>query len=450
MNSTSKISIALFFIGLLLIIWRISIPNTLYDNEYLFLIFCYYIASIAYIVCIKQYLFDIFHPIHIVTFLYLSLFIFTPVTFININQTDCHGVNVMPGCIKGTVIFLVGYLTFLCGYNVPFINRRIYRVANSPKYNSHSLLKTSFILWNIGFCIQVIHLILSGKSLIYILTLGGNGNAMKIESKLGFFANFSFFMIYPWLLLCFSNIKLKYKIIISYLTFSTFFINGARFIFIIMTISFLISFCRIYKTQIKMWQISIIFIALIAFSNFLGDSRRAIAHGTTTDTEISIDRMLYVLQSNFDIYQIQYSVAYAYPDYRPFDLGGHIFYDTFMFCIPRFLWKDKPKIDNNYAGQMIRGTIGTAGVNAAMAWPNLTEYYADFGFVGVAIIMFILGFFSKKMITRYNGNNKLNLLLYAIFVPILFQIITRGYTPQNFGLLLFLFFPYFVIRKRLS
>ena len=52
------------------------------------------------------------------------------------------------------------------------------------------------------------------------------------------------------------------------------------------------------------------------------------------------------------------------------------------------------------------------------------------------------------MLTRYYSDNRLHLMAYAIFIPVLFQIITRGYTPQNFGLLLFLYFPYFYIKKR--
>lgn len=448
MSSILKLSIILFFIGLVFIVWRIFIPVSLYENEYTFLMFSYSITCLAYIYSVQKSKFDIFYPIHIVTFLYFSLFIFTPMAFINTGMTDCHGVDVMPGCIRGTIIFWVGYLAFLLGYNSICIHRKSCSLINPIRYCSLSFLKINWILWSIGFSIQALHLVLSGKSLLYILSLGGSGDAMKVESKLGFFANFGFFMIYPWLALCFSPIKLKYKLVLSYLTFSVFFISGARFIFVIMTISFLICFCRIYKTKLKAWQLSVIFLALIAFSNFLGDSRRAIARGTAYDTEINIDRMLYVLQSNFDIYQIQYSVANAYPERRDFDYGGHIFYDTFMFCIPRFLWENKPSISDNYAGRMIRSTIGKVGVDAAMAWPNLTEYYADFGFVGVAVIMFLLGRFSKIMLTRYYSDNRLHLMAYAIFIPVLFQIITRGYTPQNFGLLLFLYFPYFYIKKR--
>ena len=49
MSSILKLSIILFFIGLVFIVWRIFIPVSLYENEYTFLMFSYSITCLAYI-----------------------------------------------------------------------------------------------------------------------------------------------------------------------------------------------------------------------------------------------------------------------------------------------------------------------------------------------------------------------------------------------------------------
>lgn len=449
-NTLFKYSIFLIILGILFCIWRVNIPNNTYDYEYLTICIIYFCVIFLYIYALsKCKYFDFFHPIHILTWLYLCLFIFTPLTFINLNMTLCHGVDVMKGCIKGSIVFLLGYIGYIIGYTYNKINITNLCSIKIPQYcNSPRFKKICLIIWGIGFCGQIIFLTLSGKSFIYILTLSGAGEASKvINSNIGALNNFSFLMIYPWLLICLINFKLRLKLIISYLTFASFFIIGARFIFIIMCFSFLICLKKVKKIEFSFFKLSIILFCLLCFSAYLGDTRRSIDHGTQKELDLSATRLAYVLQSNFDIYQIHYSVVEHYPDKYDFDYGGHMFGDTFTFWIPRFLWPDKPKVGEQVAGKMIRNTVGDAGVKAAMAWPNLTEYYCDFGTIGVFTIMLLLGILTRKSLKYYYGQNFFNLILYAIFVPLIFQIITRGYTPQNTGLIIFILLPHFLINR---
>lgn len=447
-----KYSIFLIIVGIIFCIWRINIPSNIYDNEYLSICIIYFCTIFLYIYSLSRYeYFDLFHPIHILTWLYLCLFIFTPLTFINLNMTLCHGVDVMKGCIKGSIIFLLGYLGYIIGYTynkTKIIPKQIQPIKLPQCCNSYRFKKICLIIWAIGFCVQIIFLCLSGKSLIYILTLSGSGEASKvINSNIGALNNFSFLMVYPWLLICLIKFKIKLKLIISYLTFASFFIIGARFIFIIMCLSFLICMKKIKRIEFTIFRLSIILFCLLCFSAYLGDARRSIDHGSQKEIYLDANRLAYVLQSNFDIYQIHYSVVEHYPEKYDFDYGGHMFGDTFTFWIPRFLWPEKPKVGEQVAGKMIRNTVGEAGVKAAMAWPNLTEYYCDFGPIGVFIIMLLLGIVSKKALNYYYGKNFFNLILYAIFIPLIFQIITRGYTPQNTGLIIFIILPHFIISR---
>ena len=82
-----------------------------------------------------------------------------------------------------------------------------------------------------------------------------------------------------------------------------------------------------------------------------------------------------------------------------------------------------------------------------VAYPNLGEYYVEFGVVGIIVCMFILGLFcryARNLYVKRQGLS-LSLVLYSLVYGALFQIIIRGYMPQNFTMMLFLLAPVILI-----
>ena len=82
-----------------------------------------------------------------------------------------------------------------------------------------------------------------------------------------------------------------------------------------------------------------------------------------------------------------------------------------------------------------------------VAYPNLGEYYVEFGVVGIIMCMFILGLFcryARNLYVKRQGLS-LSLVLYSLVYGALFQIIIRGYMPQNFTMMLFLLAPVILI-----
>lgn len=117
---------------------------------------------------------------------------------------------------------------------------------------------------------------------------------------------------------------------------------------------------------------------------------------------------------------------------------------SLILLIPRAIWPGKP-LPQIY--DIVGATYGNQAVINGVAYPNLGEYYVEFGVVGIIVCMFILGLFcryARNLYVKRQGLS-LSLVLYSLVYGALFQIIIRGYMPQNFTMMLFLLAPVILI-----
>ena len=196
----------------------------------------------------------------------------------------------------------------------------------------------------------------------------------------------------------------------------------------------------------KMFAIAVI--GALLFISIMGFMRHGLRTGSVTDwSSFSIDDILYALETNFNIYKPFYGLVTHYPSQYAYTLGGSMIYDTITHFIPRAIWPGKPlAIYSTMAIAMKNSTNAFTLDHAAMAWPNLGEYYMEFGIIGSVLIMFWFGRALKKSIRLYESTAIDDIILYAVFYGFTMQIITRGYTPTIVGLLIFLYLPAIVIR----
>ena len=189
-------------------------------------------------------------------------------------------------------------------------------------------------------------------------------------------------------------------------------------------------------------------IGALLFISIMGFMRHGLRTGSVTDwSSFSIDDILYALETNFNIYKPFYGLVTHYPSQYAYTLGGSMIYDTITHFIPRAIWPGKPlAIYSTMAIAMKNSTNAFTLDHAAMAWPNLGEYYMEFGIIGSVLIMFWFGRALKKSIRLYESTTIDDIILYAVFYGFTMQIITRGYTPTIVGLLIFLYLPAIVIR----
>ena len=155
------------------------------------------------------------------------------------------------------------------------------------------------------------------------------------------------------------------------------------------------------------------------------------------------------METNFNLYQPFYAIAIKYPSEHMYSFGKAIFWDTLVTIIPRAIWPNKPLAWNNSLNTAMRvSTQDFVVTKYGMAVPSLGEYYVDFGFIGTILMCFLMGIVLKNQTRFYRkANNDLcDLIRYSVTFGVLFVLVMRGATPNNFYYLLFLMWPNWVVR----
>ena len=423
-----------------------------YPSDYIFITVSFVAVLFAYLITIIKNPFNFFDSIHLYTAFYLLIFFVTPLVLINLGQTTCFGVYIMGSAKKTTFIVAIGLVSYYIGYSTskPSINLQL-RPQTPKTTDRRRILIISYFYFLAVSLLNIYVLLSAGKSVSYILTLGG-GTYEKQEgltSGMRFIINFCYTTIVPWLVICFYSRLKIIKIVISYLIFAIFFAYGWRFITYIMAISFFIVYFRFYNKTPKVTHIASLFVGLLLFSVVLGSVRSNIRRGEKANFDgFSIQNIGFTLESNFNIYQSFYAIVDNYPQNYNHTYGQATLVYPVIMWIPRFIWPEKPLGKDYPISQATINSINSFAIeDAGFATPNIGEYYLDFGIPGVIIFFFVIGYASKYMLWFYYSDSFFDLIIYAVFCGFLIQFINRGYIAQSLTLSVFLFGPLLLYRK---
>lgn len=449
------IIIAYLFIGIAFILNFHKINE--FQSEYIVLLISYFIIGFTFIFINITRKIDTFNPFVIISLLYIALFSVSPIVFILIEKTTLYGVNYMDGCTKMTLIYMFSYICFSIGFLTKKINIKKKQELNYKDLQENKrrkIVKIAILIWLFGVFWAYITLFASGRSIMYILTaglVGSKSNALT-DAPLGAFSNFQFFMIIPWLYICFLSKSKLLKIITTIISTTCFLAIGFRFGLLIMAISFLISFYKLNHKKPSIVIYSIIGVLLIMMITVVGSIRNDLSKGTELDFQkINFNTVLFSLESNFNIYQPLYAIVENYPQKYDYTFGKSMIVETATRFVPRIIWESKPlAIDSSVSLAMRRSVSDEVILNAAMAIPNIGEFYIDFGIFGCLILMYFFGMISKWTTKFLYSNNYNEIILYSVILPLYFQFIIRGSFAANFYLILFVVAPYFVIETLIN
>ena len=91
--------------------------------------------------------------------------------------------------------------------------------------------------------------------------------------------------------------------------------------------------------------------------------------------------------------------------------------------------------------------MGQESVRGHWAYAQLTEFYIEFGIIGVMICMAIFGRLCAGIRNMYVNNRDIHDYVLAAFLfPMLMQFVIRGYMPINFWALFFMLIPVWIMR----
>lgn len=423
-----------------------------YELERILVCMMFCITMLVYYKTINPCRFDFFHPIHVYMVFYICIFFVTPIFLIDIGEERCMGVDIMSGCIKATFIVLLGLMAFCLGYKNIKISEAQLPVLKLDTRIVRKILRTSYIIFIITYMISLNYAMRSGKTLASIFSLGTLTYTriyQDVGDQLLFLINVSYSLLVPWLFICVYEKNRLIKLITSFLLFSLFVSYGWRFIIYIMIFGYLIVHTRISEKRIKFAKILLLGIILILYSTVQGAIRNDIRSGNKADFEgFNMENIAFTLKSNFNIYQPFYAVVDKYPSQYDFYYGQSCFVYPIIMWVPRFIWKDKPFGEDYPNCVATKKAINESAItDAAFSYPNIFEYYIDFGTAGVLFMSYILGCICKKMLRRYNSSSIYDIIIYAIFIGFLIQFINRGNLSQLMTLLFFLFIPIRFYRK---
>lgn len=450
-----KSSLIIFVCTLILLTALYFLSQNLTSSEFLFdynfLIVSLLIFIAIYSFGIYKSINNLFQPLHIYAFFYICICFLTPCFMILAHEEDCHGVNIMGGCVRGTIYVLIAFASFLCGYLRNQNKQVTIETLEIPsQVKIKQILRTSYVFFGIACALNLFLLISIGYNLNYLFTLGGDGLAdvVGIPDNLRFLFNSGYVLLVPWLFICAYGNKWA-TLIGAYLLFIIFYAYGWRFIIYIVAVSGAIVFYRTRNKQPKMSHIMVLGAVLFLYSTIGGMMRGAMRAGeNATVQKVETDNFIYTLESNFDIYKTYYGVVQTYPSKENFWYGQAVIASPIIMWIPRFIWPDKP-LGTEYPLTIgIMKSCGDESIKgAAMASPNITEYYLDFGVLGIIVYSFILGVVCKKMLRLYYGKSLYGVIKYALFCGFLIQLINRGYMAQLVTLIVILYLPLLLYRK---
>ena len=155
----------------------------------------------------------------------------------------------------------------------------------------------------------------------------------------------------------------------------------------------------------------------------------------------TLEKLLAPLESDLSTYRTFYAMVLKYPSDYPYLLGSTFLYGLILF-VPRALWKGKP---DNPVRDMIEHALNRQARASGTAVANIGECYANFGPVGVVILMYLFGR-GAATLKRYCmeetvGKGSIMEILYAVSDPLLFQWVARGNFSGNVYVTLFAWIP---------
>lgn len=444
-----KTCIVLIYL-LIVILMMYNFPyDNQYQNEYIFLFLIFlFMGSLLMLILMKFNVF-IFEPIILLSVVYFSIFIFRPMIDIINNEIPLEGVNVIDGCVKTTLIFVVSYLFFIFGYFIRNNNgnskEKTLNVNLDTDINKERIVKISLVLWSISFIISLMYLIKTGKSIAYIFSFGNQGNMEKVESNIDFIGNISFSMIIPWLYIFINSNKKILKLVCTWLTITIFLATGFRFPLVIIILSPIVYYyCKKRKNPSIMVMFTVL-MGLLLMAGSVGFMRVGVRHGTGVNwSEFNIEDIMGVFDSDLTIYKPFYAIVQNYPKNYPYYYGYEMILATLTMFIPRAIWPNKPV---TISKEVITNTINLRASLNAQAYPSLASVYLEFGLIGCVLVMFITGVVFRKLKQMYLEGDIFSITIYSAILPAIFQLLIRNHIPSLVYFMIFLLTPNILIKR---
>lgn len=439
-------------------------------GEYIFVLLSYFIVAGAWLACIYKFGFYIFEPSTMVLGITIITFSIQPLISILTNDTTIMGFSVFDGCYKATTIYILAALTFMFVYynssygRLGFVfgrqysrstysdqndyNKRINSDDNEYT-NSSALVFLAYIFVIIGVGVSLMDLLMRGYSLDYIFSWGTSGDFSAGEESTGVFINLRYLMIPGFLYLDVYEKRKLLPTLLRIVVLACLLIRTTRWIVIVLLMSpIVLKYLREQKkvNYSKLIFYIVLFALIVGGMQFTrGFVRDGAGAAVASWNEFDLMYIWGAFSGNFDLYKTLYGAVTYFPDEHFYTLGQQMILLTLVTCIPRSIWPGKPVsiIDSVLKPYF----MGEGSVRGHWAYAQLTEFYVEFGVLGVIICMGIFGKLCASIRNMYVSPRSIHDYILAAFLfPMLMQFVIRGYMPINFWALYFMLIPVWIMK----
>ena len=391
----------------------------------------------------------IFEPYTMVTLIYVLVYHVAAVFQFSAGDTSRYGIDAMPQTLEAVFFVVAGHIAFTLAYGFdPIRNAKKDRIPFycEPK-NKLLLVRAAYCIFFVSLCLYLVYAISCGFSLSYILSggLSGNQSAVIEESALGFLSYTSYSCVGAWAVIFAFGRGRFLKTATFAVMIAILFFSGTRAAIILPLLAPIV----ITYVQKKKAPSLVAFAGVAALLVFLFAIMQVARVGIRTGVGMDLGtgglaNLFEPFYAEIDDFKVFYSLLPLFPNRISFLYGSQMIVGSLVVLIPRAIWPGKP---DPQVHEIINILYGNRAMLNGVAYPNLGEYYVEFGVIGIIVCMFILGLlcqYARNLYMKRQGLS-LSLVLYSLIYGALFQIIIRGYMPQNFTMMLFLLAPVVII-----
>lgn len=391
----------------------------------------------------------IFEPYTMVTLIYVLVYHVAAIFQFSVGDTARYGVDAMPQTLIAVLLVIVGHIAFTLAYGYEpndeddCIPRPFYR----EPYNKRLMVKVAYTCFFVALALYLVYAVSCGYSISYILSGGLSGTqSIAIEdSSLSFLSYMRYACVGAWTIAFAFGRNGILKAITFALSIAILFFSGTRAAILLPLLAPVVI---IYIQKNKAPSLATFGGAaglLVLLFAVMQVARVGIRGGAGMD--LGTDGLASLFEpfyAEIDDFKVFYSLLPLFPERHDFLYGSQMILASVTILVPRAIWPAKP---DPQIHEIINLLYGNRAVLNGVAYPNLGEYYVEFGVVGIVACMFVLGLlcrYARSLYVKRQGLS-LSLVLYSLVYGALFQIVIRGYMPQNFTMMLFLFAPVMLV-----
>lgn len=389
---------------------------------------------------------DVLEPIILVNAGYWLYFAYAPVVDLLSGNDTFFDVRVVPALPLGLMCAFLGLLSMTAGYYTS-TGRSLARALPAPPVRERSAVPYAIVLLAVTVLLFGAYLRSSPLSWTRLLSLGQISSTDSIWSQteavspLNNYLKSTVECFVPAFMVLLGYSKSRRKLLIPLFVAILLIYTTLGFRYRVLVLVVAPAVYWYLRTQRRPTLSHVAMGVMVGFLivGGIGGLRGAFRSGQKVEG-VDLKQSFVQFNNSLAIYQPFLVTLDAFPSRHDFLWGTSFLYVVYQ-PIPRALWPSKPPSPQQ---EIVRTSFGSDDpVKSGVAFPNIAEFYVNFGFVGIVVCMFIFGAFMRVVYEymRIHNDNTWALIGYAVALPFFVQLISRGYFVQTFTESAFLLGP---------